>query len=52
MTIPPYLLPGDTVALAAPARKISKTEILPAVTWLKSVGFNVFYDERLFAVEH
>ncbi len=52
MTIPPYLLPGDTVALAAPARKISKTEILPAVTWLKSVGFNVFYDERLFAAEH
>ena len=52
MTIPPYLLPGDTVALAAPARKISKSEIIPAIAWLKSVGFNVFYDERLFAAEH
>lgn len=52
MIIPPYLLPGDTVALAAPARKISETEIIPAVTWLKSVGFNVFYDERLFAEDH
>lgn len=52
MTIPPYLLPGDTVALAAPARKISKSEIIPAIAWLKSVGFNVFYDERLFAEDH
>lgn len=52
MIIPPYLSSGDTVALAAPARKISETEILPAVTWLKSVGFNVFYDERLFAQNH
>ena len=52
MITPPYLLPGDTVALAAPARKISISEILPAVAWLKSVGFNIFYDERLFAEEH
>ena len=52
MIIPPYLTPGDTVALAAPARKISETEILPAVSWLKNVGFNVFYDERLFAEDH
>lgn len=52
MIIPPYLSPGDTVAFAAPARKISKQEILPAEQWLKSVGFNVFYDDRLFAEEH
>lgn len=52
MIIPSYLAPGDTVALAAPARKISQIEILPAVNWLKSVGFNVFYDDRLFAEEH
>lgn len=52
MIIPPYLSPGDTVALAAPARKISQSEIIPAVTWLKSVGFNVFYDDRLFAEDH
>lgn len=52
MSVPPYLNPGDTVALAAPARKISQAEILPAERWLKSVGFNVFYDDRLFAEEH
>lgn len=52
MIIPPYLAPGDTVAFAAPARKISKQEILPAENWLKSEGFNVFYDDRLFAEDH
>jgi muramoyltetrapeptide carboxypeptidase len=52
MIIPPYLVPGDTVAFAAPARKISKQEILPAENWLKSNGFNVFYDDRLFAEDH
>ena len=52
MIIPPYLTEGDTVALAAPARKISKSEILPAENWLKKNGFNVFYDDRLFAEDH
>lgn len=52
MIIPPYLTEGDTVALAAPARKISKSEILPAEKWLRKVGFNVFYDDRLFAEDH
>ena len=52
MIIPPYLSPGDTIALAAPARKISKAEIQPAEVWLTSAGFNVFYDDRLFAEDH
>ena len=52
MIIPPYLVSGDTIALAAPARKISRKEILPAEMWLKQAGFNVFYDERLFAEDH
>ena len=52
MIVPPYLTSGDTVALAAPARKISHAEILPAERWLQAVGFNVFYDERLFAEDH
>ena len=52
MIIPPYLSLGDTIALAAPARKISKAEIQPAEQWLKSVGFNIFYDDRLFAEDH
>lgn len=52
MIIPEYLHNGDTVAIAAPARKISKTEIAPAEELLRQAGFNVYYDERLFAEEH
>ncbi len=52
MIIPDYLRNGDTVAIAAPARKISPAEITPAVDLLHQAGFNVFYDERLFAECH
>ena len=52
MIVPEYLRPGDTVAIAAPARKISPEEVAPAVRLLEEAGFNVFYDDRLFAQEH
>lgn len=39
MTIPPYLKPGDKIALVAPARKISVAELQPAVDLLVSKGF-------------
>lgn len=52
MTIPAYLKPGDTIAIAAPARKISELEIQPAVELLQQEGFKVYYDERLFAEHH
>lgn len=52
MIIPEYLQAGDTVAIAAPARKISREEIAPAVAMLQKQGFNVLYDERLFAEHH
>lgn len=52
MIIPPYLTSGDTIAIAAPARKISRAEIRPAALWLEKCGFNVFYDDRLFAENH
>ena len=52
MIIPPYLNSGDTIALAAPARKISEQEIQPAVQLLRQEGFNVCYDDRLFAECH
>ncbi len=52
MITPPYLKSGDTVAIAASARKISETEVAPAVHLLEQAGFNVFYDERLFASCH
>lgn len=52
MIIPAYLKVGDTIALAAPARKISHEELAPAIQFLQQEGFNVFYDDRLFAEEH
>lgn len=52
MIIPPYLCHGDTVAIAAPARKISEQEIQPAVQLLRQAGLNVYYDNRLFAECH
>ena len=52
MIIPPYLEAGETIAIAAPARKVSEQEILPAVHFLQEAGFRVHFDERLFAECH
>lgn len=52
MIIPPYLKAGDTVAIAAPARKVSEQEVQPAVCFLREAGFKVHYDDRLFAQCH
>lgn len=52
MIIPEHLTTGDTIAIAAPARKISEEELAPAIHLLKQEGFNVFYDERLFSEHH
>lgn len=40
MITPPYLKKGDTVAIVAPARKISSTELQPAINLLKSWQLN------------
>ena len=47
----PYLKSGSKVAIAAPARKVSYNEILPAVNWLKEKVFVPVFDDTLFA-EH
>jgi muramoyltetrapeptide carboxypeptidase len=52
MIIPPYLKPGDTVGIIAPARRMEEQDLFPAFQLLRDEGFNVFYDERLFAKEH
>ena len=38
---PPALRPGDTVALVAPARRITAGEVAPAVRLLQSWGLRV-----------
>lgn len=55
MIRPPYLKAGDTVAIVATARKVSKFEIKPAIDLLKSWGLevspgkNLYKDQNQFA---
>jgi muramoyltetrapeptide carboxypeptidase len=46
---PPHLQKGDTVAIAATARKVSLAEMQPAITQFESWGLRVYMPEDLFA---
>jgi muramoyltetrapeptide carboxypeptidase len=48
MITPPFLKPGDTVAIVAPGRKVSLTEMEPAFSLLKSWGLKVVTGPNLF----
>lgn len=48
MITPPALKPGDTVAIVAPGRKVSPTEMEPAINLLKTWGLNVITGSHLF----
>ena len=52
MKTPDYLKKGSKIAIVAPARKISREEIAPAVKWIGDKGFVAVYDDRLFAEYH
>lgn len=52
MIQPLFLKPGDRVAIAAPARKISQQELAPAVKLLQSWGLEVVIPEHLFDEEN
>jgi muramoyltetrapeptide carboxypeptidase len=48
MITPPYLKPGDTVGIVAPARKISEEEISAFIILLESWGLNYKLGKNLF----
>lgn len=48
MITPPYLKPGDTVAIIATARKVSKEEMQPAINILNSWGLKVAEGKNLY----
>jgi muramoyltetrapeptide carboxypeptidase len=48
MTIPPYLSPGDTIAIIATARKISREELNPAIKTFKDAGYEVELGHNIF----
>lgn len=49
---PPYLRPGDTIGICAPARKVTMQELEPAVKLLESWGLYVVFGKNLFKAEH
>ena len=49
MKVPSYLHPGDCVGIVAPARKISKDELKPAIDFLLQSGFRVALGKNIFA---
>jgi muramoyltetrapeptide carboxypeptidase len=48
MITPPYLQPGDTIAIVAPARKVSKDELKAGIQSLESWGLKVITAPHLF----
>lgn len=52
MTTPPFLIRGDRVAIAAPARKITLDELQPAIQLLESWGLDVMLPEHLLDTDN
>ena len=52
MIYPSYLKKGDSVAIVATARKISKEELQQAVTFLESYGLTVLPGKNIFAIDN
>ena len=42
------LAPGDTVKIIAPSSPFEKEHLEKGILWLKKMGFEVSYDERIF----
>jgi muramoyltetrapeptide carboxypeptidase len=49
MIIPPFLKPGDKIGIAAPARKVTREELEPAVAIISSWGFEPVFAANLFS---
>lgn len=52
MRMPPCLSKGDTIAIAAPARKTSREELQFAVQYIEKQGYKVRLDETVFNIEN
>ena len=52
MQLPPFLTPGDTIGIAATARKISTAEIEAAMQDAQERGFTLVMAENLFKAEN
>ena len=52
MIRPEYLKKGDKIAIAAPARKVTKEELLPAIKLFEKWRLEVFLPDHLFDSEN
>jgi len=52
MIAPPFLKSGDTIAIVAPARKISPQELEPAINMFESWGLKVLLGEHVYAIDN
>jgi muramoyltetrapeptide carboxypeptidase len=52
MIIPPFLVPGDKVAIVAPARKITVEELSPAMEQIRLEGFVPVLGKNVFEVSN
>jgi muramoyltetrapeptide carboxypeptidase len=52
MRTPPYLIKGDLIALAAPARRIDESIVDQAVRFINSEGFEVKVDQEVFSTQN
>ena len=52
MTTPAFLKTGDTIAIAAPARKITPEELQPAISTFESWGLKVVLPANIFSIHH
>ncbi len=48
MIIPPYLSKGATIGIVSPAGAIPQEDVLPSVSYLKSLGYNVVVGKQTF----
>jgi len=49
MINPPFLKKGDTIGIAATARKISEEELLPAIKKFREWGFHILLSDAIYA---
>lgn len=52
MITPPYLRPGDKIAIVATARKISEEELQPAIKKFREWGYEIFLGKNIYAQEN
>ena len=52
MTYPPRLQAGDSVAIVAPARKITPAQLEPALKTLESWGLRTILPKNIFSTNH